>query len=70
MDFKANWQFYMKVVAVIVAVVLWAVTTQATLDRHIADQKDTVKLLMLICKHTSPSPIDKLECYDTLSGGR
>ena len=60
---KENWQTYLKVLAIAVGIIAWALTAQATLERHIADQKDTVQLLMLICKNTA-KPNEVVDCYE------
>lgn len=66
MEIKQNWQSWLKVGGIILAVLLWAVSTQAKLDEHVIVSKDTIKLLMLICKNTAPDAVGKLDCYNTI----
>lgn len=65
MNIKENWQMWLKIIGVMAVVIAWALTTQAKVDQHIADQNDTVKLLLLICKNTAESK-DVGDCYNAL----
>lgn len=69
-DLKKNIGSYLKIGALLIAISAWGYNAQAQWSVHAQETKDSVKLLMLICKNTAPKEIDKLECYSTLEIGR
>jgi len=65
-DLSKNWGNYLKAGAVIFALAMWGYTAQMQWTKHSEDTKDTIRLLLLICKNSSPKITDKLECYNTI----
>jgi hypothetical protein len=65
-DLSKNWGNYLKLGAIILAAILWTVTANAKVDSHMQDQRDTIKLLMLICLNTAPTSEAKLNCYTVM----
>lgn len=61
-----DWQTYLKLAAIGVAITAWFMTTQAKLEAHMEDTQDAVVLLMLICKNTSKTLEDQILCYNVI----
>jgi hypothetical protein len=65
-DIRKNWGNYLKIGALLIAISAWGYNAQAQWTIHASEMRDSVKLLMLICKNTAHTPIDKIDCYTTL----